>query len=97
MTKTLRRHSSHWGAFTAVVEDGQFVGVRPFEKDPDPSPLIQSMPDAVYDDSRVARPVVRQGWLKHGPGGFSGSHGRSPGTGCARDGECNDDEAKTHC
>ena len=78
MTKTLRRHSSHWGAFTAEVEDGRFVGVRPFEKDPDPSPLIQSMPDAVYDDSRVARPVVRQGWLKHGPGGNRERRGAEP-------------------
>ncbi|MBT3809422.1 MAG: hypothetical protein HOF99_07990, partial [Rhodospirillaceae bacterium] len=69
MTKPLRRHSSHWGAFTAEVDEGRIVGVRPFEKDPDPSPLISSMPDAVYDESRVAQPMIRKGWLDHGPGG----------------------------
>ena len=42
---------------------------RPFAKDPDPSPLLRSIPDAVYHHSRVAQPAVRTGWLEHGPGG----------------------------
>jgi len=78
MTKTLRRHSSHWGAFTAEVDEGRIVGVRPFEKDPDPSPLIESMADAVYDESRVARPMIRKGWLDHGPGGNRTQRGAEP-------------------
>lgn len=78
MTKTLRRHSSHWGAFTAEIDEGRLVGVRAFEKDPDPSPLIQSMPDAVYDESRVARPMIRKGWLDHGPGGNRTQRGTEP-------------------
>ena len=61
--------SSHWGAFRAEVEGGRVVGVRPFEKDPDPSPIITSMPDGLYARSRVAEPMIRQGWLEHGPGG----------------------------
>lgn len=78
MTKTLRRHSSHWGAFTAEIDEGRFVGVRPFEKDPDPSPMIESMPDAVYDASRVAQPMIRKGWLDHGPGGNRERRGAEP-------------------
>src|ERR687886_2107546 len=58
-------HSSHWGAFGAELRDGRVVGVRPFAKDPDPSPIIRSIPDALYDRSRVAQPMVRQGWLEH--------------------------------
>ena len=56
MTKKLVRNHSHWGAFLAEVEDGRFVGVRPFERDPDPSPIIAAMPDAVYSKTRVAQP-----------------------------------------
>lgn len=62
-------HSSHWGPFRAEVENGRVVGVRPFEKDPDPSPIITSMPDGLYAKARVAEPMVRKGWLEHGPGG----------------------------
>ena len=43
-TKLVPNHS-HWGAFLAEVKDGRFVGVRPFPRDPDPSPLIEAMPD----------------------------------------------------
>jgi biotin/methionine sulfoxide reductase len=62
-------HSSHWGAFRAEVRDGRVVGVTPFEKDPDPSAIINSIPDALYDRSRVPQPMVRRGWLEKGPGG----------------------------
>jgi biotin/methionine sulfoxide reductase len=68
MTVRLVRNHSHWGAFFAEVEDGRIVGVRPFEHDPDPSPLIQAIPDAVYSPSRIARPMVREGWLARGAG-----------------------------
>ena len=56
MTTTFVRNHSHWGAFLAEVEDGRIVGVRPFEHDPDPSPLIEAMPDggAFADPHRSA-------------------------------------------
>jgi biotin/methionine sulfoxide reductase len=68
MTQTLVRNHSHWGAFTAIVEEGRVVGVKPFEHDPDPSPLIEAIPASVHSDTRIARPMVREGWLRHGPG-----------------------------
>ena len=67
MTKLIRNHA-HWGAFLAEVEDGRVVGVRPFEHDPDPSPMIQAVPAAVHSQTRIAQPMVREGWLKHGRG-----------------------------
>ena len=76
MTKLVRNHS-HWGAFLAEVEDGRVVGVRPFERDPDPSPLIEAIPAAVHSQTRIAQPFVREGWLKAGPGHGEG-RGREP-------------------
>src|SRR3546814_8668697 len=62
-------HTSHWGAFDAEVRDGRLVGVTPFAKDPDPSAIIHSIPDMLYDESRIAQPMVRRGWLERGPAG----------------------------
>ncbi|MFT5181908.1 MAG: biotin/methionine sulfoxide reductase [Alphaproteobacteria bacterium] len=78
MARTDRFHTSHWGTFTAEVEDGRLVGVHPFAKDPDPSPIIHSMVDAVYDESRVTKPMIRKGWLDHGPGGNRHARGAEP-------------------
>jgi biotin/methionine sulfoxide reductase len=74
--KLVRNHS-HWGAFLAKVEGGRVVGVQPFEKDPDPSHLINAIPESVHSKSRIAQPMVREGWLKHGPGPSEG-RGREP-------------------
>src|SRR5579875_1920769 len=68
----LVRNHSHWGAFLAEVEAGRVVGVRPFEHDPDPSPLLRAIPGALYGATRIAQPVVREGWLRHGPGSGEG-------------------------
>src|SRR5262245_42655759 len=76
MPKLIRNHA-HWGAFLAEVEDGRVVGVRPFEHDPDPSPMIQAVPGAVHSQTRIAQPMVREGWLKHGRGHGEG-RGREP-------------------
>jgi biotin/methionine sulfoxide reductase len=76
MTKLVRNHA-HWGAFLAEVEDGRVVGVRPFEHDPDPSPMIQAVPAAVHSQTRIAQPMAREGWLKHGRGHGEG-RGREP-------------------
>ncbi len=72
MAVKLVRNHAHWGAFFAEVEDGRVVGVRPFERDPDPSTLIEAIPAAVHSPTRIARPMVRAGWLEHGPGGGGG-------------------------
>ncbi len=58
-------HLAHWGAFTAVVEDGVLVGCEPFPGDPNPSPMLGSIVPSVYSEQRIRRPMVREGWLKH--------------------------------
>ena len=54
------RHSSHWGAFTAIMDNGRLTSVEPFEKDGHSSDLLQSIPDAVYDRmDGAAMPLFR--------------------------------------
>ena len=59
-------NNSHWGAFLAEVADGRIVGVRPSPRDDNPSPLITAVPDVVHAANRIARPMVRKGWLERG-------------------------------
>lgn len=66
MTASMERFSSlsHWGAFTAVVSDGRLVRCEPFARDPAPSQILQSMPGMMQSSLRIARPAVREGWLR---------------------------------
>lgn len=68
MVIDVRPHTSHWGAFDAVVEDGEVVAVRPFAGDPDPSPILGNIAGSLRHPARIARPMVRAGWLEGGPG-----------------------------
>jgi biotin/methionine sulfoxide reductase len=61
--RRLVRNLAHWGAFTAVVEDGRLVQCLPFERDPHPSPMLEAIVPMVYSSERIARPLVRQGWI----------------------------------
>jgi biotin/methionine sulfoxide reductase len=56
---------AHWGAFTALVENGRVVGCEPFARDPAPSAMIAAIPAMVHSPLRIARPAVRRGW-RHG-------------------------------
>ena len=78
MNDRLVRTASHWGAYWAKVRDGRVVGVAPFEKDEHPSPLAQSLAEAVYDGSRIDRPHVRQGFLQSGANSDRSRRGAEP-------------------
>ncbi|MBI3326110.1 MAG: molybdopterin-dependent oxidoreductase, partial [Nitrospinae bacterium] len=69
---------SHWGLYDAEVQDGHLMAVKPFAKDPHPTPLITAMPSAVYHESRILRPMVRRGFLEHGPGSDRTGRGVEP-------------------
>jgi biotin/methionine sulfoxide reductase len=60
-------HSSHWGAFSVSLRDGG-VEVVPHPRDPAPSSLLGNIPASVAHRARIARPMVRRGWLERGPG-----------------------------
>ncbi len=64
-------HSSHWGAFSVLARDGS-IEILPHPRDPNPSPLLGNIPASVAHRARVARPMVRRGWLESGPGADRG-------------------------
>jgi biotin/methionine sulfoxide reductase len=65
MTNEQRFQSlSHWGAFTAVVAGERVVRCEPFARDPAPSPMLDAIPAMVHSPLRVARPAVRESWLR---------------------------------
>ena len=59
---------SHWGLFYPEIDNGRVVRMRPFEGDPHPPAIGAAFPDAVHSPLRIEQPMVRQGWLEHGPG-----------------------------
>ena len=62
MTVARFPHLAHWGAFTALVEDGRVVGCEPFARDPAPSDMLDAIPEMVHSPLRIARPAIREGW-----------------------------------
>src|SRR3984893_17349309 len=58
-------HSSHWGSFS-VLARGREIEVVPHPDDPEPSTLLGNIPAAVSRRARIARPMVRRGWLEQG-------------------------------
>src|SRR5476649_709896 len=56
-------HLAHWGAFTAVVEEGKLIRCEPFADDPAPSAMLDSIVPLVYSEHRIRRPSVRRSWL----------------------------------
>jgi biotin/methionine sulfoxide reductase len=69
-------HSSHWGAFSARLRGGA-VEIVPHPRDASPSLLLGNIPASVSHRARIARPMVRRGWLERGPGDDPG-RGREP-------------------
>ncbi|HEX3954372.1 MAG TPA: molybdopterin-dependent oxidoreductase [Stellaceae bacterium] len=65
-------HSAHWGAFSVRRHDGREIEIVPHPDDPAPSPLLANLPASVDHRARIARPVIRRGWLEHGPGSGDG-------------------------
>ena len=50
------------------VADGRIVGIRPWEKDPHPTQVLEGVLDSVYSPTRIKYPMVRRAFLEHGPG-----------------------------
>ncbi|MFD2174209.1 trimethylamine-N-oxide reductase TorA [Rhodobacter lacus] len=57
---------SHWGVFTAQVEDGRATAFVPWEKDPHPSAALEGVLDSIYSPSRIKYPMVRREYLEKG-------------------------------
>ncbi len=67
---------TQWGAYRIETRAGRVVGVHPFEDDPAPSPIGDSLVD--NDRCRVLRPAVRRSWLESGAGSQTHRRGTEP-------------------
>jgi biotin/methionine sulfoxide reductase len=62
------RHTvaAHWGTYRALLRDGRVAALEPIAEDPEPSPIANSMIDALDNPSRILRPAVRKSFLDKG-------------------------------
>ena len=76
MSTTRHGTLTNWGAYEIETDGHDIVAVHPFAKDPDPSPIGQSL--KAVRESRVARPSIRESWFRHGPGSNPAGRGFEP-------------------
>ena len=58
--------ATHWGTYYAEVEDGKLKAIHDYERDPSPAIIGPGIVDAVDDQVRVRRPMVRKSFLEKG-------------------------------
>ncbi len=68
MTQNDPLTSAHWGTYRVQTKDGRVTNLRGFEADPDPSPIGNGIVDVLDGPTRIKTPMVRESWLKGGPG-----------------------------
>ncbi len=68
--------ASHWGVYDVALDADGGARVRAAALDPAPSRLIHGLPAIVRGALRIARPAVREGYLRRGPGATSADRGR---------------------
>jgi biotin/methionine sulfoxide reductase len=76
MTSTRHLTLTNWGAYEVETNGTAITAVHPFAKDPDPSPIGQSL--KAVRRSRVMRPSIRESWYRHGPGSNTERRGYEP-------------------
>jgi biotin/methionine sulfoxide reductase len=69
--------SLHWGAYRPQVVDGKLQALKPVEWDSDPSPIGDSVAEAITSPTRVMRPAVRRSFLEQ-QGGSPQLRGQEP-------------------
>ncbi len=65
---TLPLTMTHWGAYRVETDGHRPRRLLPFERDQEPSPIGNSMADALCHPCRIDRPMARRGWLEGGSG-----------------------------
>jgi biotin/methionine sulfoxide reductase len=58
--------STHWGTYRVESESGTPTALHPFEEDPNPSPIGNSMLETLSGSCRIDSPMVRRGFLEKG-------------------------------
>ena len=69
---------THWGNYL-IESDGETVtSVKHYESDKEPTPIGQSLNDALDKNVRVLQPMVRAGYLKNGIHSDGSGRGKEP-------------------
>ncbi len=67
--------STHWGTYRVERDEYGVKALHGFEHDPDPSPIGQGILNVLDGPTRIKQPMIREGWLKEGPGASSERRG----------------------
>lgn len=70
--------ATHWGTYYAEVENGRLKAVHNYTRDPSPAAIGPGIVDAVDDQVRVRRPMVRKSFLEEGDGADPAGRGKEP-------------------
>ena len=70
--------AAHWGIYEVEATSAGKPTLRPFSRDPDPSPIGIDQLDPSVTKLRVKAPAVRRSWLERGPGASPERRGREP-------------------
>jgi biotin/methionine sulfoxide reductase len=70
--------ATHWGNYTVVRRGGRVIALEPAPYDPSPSPIGPGMASTLRHRARIVEPMVRKGWLLHGPRRDRNARGSEP-------------------
>ena len=69
---------THWGAYRAHISNGRLTELRPYEGDPDPSPIASAMVDTLRHPCRITSPMVRESFYRQGKDAGGEGRGSEP-------------------
>jgi biotin/methionine sulfoxide reductase len=66
---------THWGAYGVETRGGRVTALLPFKDDADPSRIGLGMAQALDDECRIRQPMIRESYLRGGPGANTDGRG----------------------
>ena len=69
---------SHWGNYRVETDGQKLLSVTAYEEDREPTPIGQSLLDALDEGARIPQPMVRAGYLEKGRYSDGAGRGREP-------------------
>jgi biotin/methionine sulfoxide reductase len=70
--------STHWGNYRVESDGRAIIAVHPYAVDAEPTPIGQSLRDALDPGARIPQPMVRAGYLEQGRGNDGSGRGCEP-------------------